>query len=431
MEKKQQIQIGGNNSTNYQIEQVNLYQSGLEYRVLDLLNDERFIEAEREINRALRMISVSHIDPNLAYNIAIENDEVHITASPRDKNHLDNEHQQLEVRMIIPEQYRKYESFNEIIEYGRQKQIVLEFDLLEMKTFINGNLTEHLVPTNGKHLVMRIPPIPYPIIVCTLSMGGNALINELWLQIQEIVDDSTIKVSNYNQPNCPIYLVWTIDFNTRVVNLNFSIPENMRNRANSRLLFEGMLDAIQATLLCEVRIIENGLVFFKGTVNKPESLNNISPNIKLYQDIVKIENYFDIVFDLPGSIYSDDCNKISKLIKIIDTGVIHGQISNEFCMELKILDDSKDHMQGILAEDALSIMMRRNDNIELFNQVIDLGIVEVSVEGAKTKDIERLKQKIELADIGEVIKIYFQPIKESKYYEKYLEFLTLDEESIE
>lgn len=333
--------------------------------------------------------------------------------------------------MIIPEQYRKYESFNEIIEYGRQKQIVLEFDLLEMKTFINGNLTEHLVPTNGKHLVMRIPPIPYPIIVCTLSMGGNALINELWLQIQEIVDDSTIKVSNYNQPNCPIYLVWTIDFNTRVVNLNFSIPENMRNRANSRLLFEGMLDAIQATLLCEVRIIENGLVFFKGTVNKPESLNNISPNIKLYQDIVKIENYFDIVFDLPGSIYSDDCNKISKLIKIIDTGVIHGQISNEFCMELKILDDSKDHMQGILAEDALSIMMRRNDNIELFNQVIDLGIVEVSVEGAKTKDIERLKQKIELADIGEVIKIYFQPIKESKYYEKYLEFLTLDEESIE
>lgn len=163
--------------------------------------------------------------------------------------------------------------------------------------------------------------------------------------------------------------------------------------------------------------LETSLVFMSTSNTKPKLSKeiDIDQELNFFQLLIELEKFFNIKFDFPRKVSSEDYNSFLILLSIMmDKPFVQSFKEDNFQVNIKkngeiVLENLQSSNKILKLDHPLE-----NEEIQLFGTSIKVERIEYSYLSVKTDNIEKLKQKLEIMDDGEVVNIKIQPKNSDK-----------------
>ncbi|MDB5055558.1 MAG: hypothetical protein JWM44_3608 [Bacilli bacterium] len=373
-----------------------------------LLQDENLEGAEKRIGAFVKMLTNSHLENDWSYNFEFNKDGVTITEKPQDISMLDRIEKKIEIKMVIPDKFKNFKSFNEIIVYGKNKQIPLEIELIDLKFFAGARLVEHHKSEFEKNLVIIIPPDPFPILKGNFIFGDDLFQSKIWMQITEKIDDQTIELSNKNQPDKEIYYRFTFNLKEQVSSdFKLSIPIEKEKNVSSSLLYNKIIFYSKESLELKVLIEGNSERAFFTTEIRGGLKEDNSKLIRILEVLKKIEETFNIVFILPDLIQSEEIKLITELESIVSYKKIENDF-NEYSIEIADISLLKDLMLKANNNEPISFIGEGDSFYNLFGYKLEVD-VNITLPPTTIKDKDIIQKKLEVLTQGDSLLVTLIP----------------------
>lgn len=266
-------------------------------------------------------------------------------------------------------------------------------------------------------------PLPSPIKAKLVfkAFEDNIIIDYLELRTSKInkVDNIGV-ISNEHQKDSPVLFSVSIKnfFNSYLatnrfdIDMNFKIREGFERTVVAEIMFLTFMKYFNSSgkmILCD---LEKGVNFFEAqpaTSDADFDIETVDDRLSLLNDLRLIEDYFGVKFHIPDNMVDEDFKKIEILKAIIEEKEIVTTLKN-FHATFNGTDGLK-KLIGETKEKSLMITVDSSDqlSIDLFSTEIKNIYRSHKIEDIKIKDQERIKNKIELFDEGEIIKVEFTP----------------------
>ncbi|MDN4067638.1 hypothetical protein QYF50_06995 [Paenibacillus vini] len=379
-------------------------------QMLSMIQSNDIQSAEKQLASIIRMLSNAHDNQDWSYNVSLDGSEVTILEKPQNDNIIQKLEKRMDVKVVIPDIYKHFKNFGEIIQYGRNKQIPIELELQEFKMYAGNHLIERHKSTLKDKLILKIPPIPFPNLEAKLLIGDDIIV-EVWIQIIEVIDDNLIVVSNKNQPAREFEYNFTYNLKTNESSkFQFRIPPEKKRSVKANLLFfKSIKNAIMGT---SIRMVDatNTTCFSAKIINSnlEESDDRL---IQVLEMLSNIETFFDVTFELPDQTEADEIIEISELNRIISTNKEAGDLDEYTTMsgDFELINKCIDSLE------AGNPILFKGEKVREFTISNFTFVVETEIElpPSGIKDLDKLKNKIKVFSEGDSIKLTFVPFDEN------------------
>lgn len=250
-----------------------------------------------------------------------------------------------------------------------------------------------------------VPPRPFPLAMpCSISVDGEVFFDYVLLRTQEILEDGICIISNSEQENTAFRITIRLNLQTKETTYNIRI-QNPNNK--ERLLYARFFRKAFCgnDITIKVLSLNENLAYGKfGKIDYHCDFETIDEEVAFWERIVDIENYLDREIKVPRDIYEKDMETIN-----YSTTLIYGEEWNGSCENMQFTMEVTDEFkEKILAEEdgKFNITYVGSVNITLFQETYEIPVARTFM-CIKYSDLEKLKRKVEVSEIGETVKVKF------------------------
>lgn len=294
------------------------------------------------------------------------------------------------------------------IDYANRHQVPITLNVITAKKLLGDiddpiqHEAENLI---GESLTIYPKPFP-PASPCSISLNGKVIFDYILLRTEEILDDGTVVMSNQKQKNCPFKIKMYANMKLGEMKYSFNTVEPTNEELLHFLKFL-MMASLGETISIKVLSIGEELATGKvGNVEYKSDFDRIESEVEFLEKIVTIEHYYKEAITIPEEITLDDFQTISYLSSLINGKEVTGSwsklelsmtLSEELKQRISEMNDTKfelsyvGHITAPLYGKSYELSVRRRFDCVVY------------------QDIEHLKKKAEVLDIGDTIKMVFLP----------------------
>ncbi len=294
------------------------------------------------------------------------------------------------------------------IDYANRHQLPITLNVVTAKKLL-GDIDDP-IQHEAENFIgesFTIPPKPFPpAFPCSISLNGDVIFDYILMSIEEILDDGTVVMSNQKQNNCPFKIKMSANMKLGKMKYSFNTVEPTNEELLKFLRFL-MRASLGETISIKVLSIGEELATGKvGNVEYKSDFDRIESEVDFLEKIVTIEHYYKDIISIPKEITVDDFQTISYLSSLIDGKEVTGSWSKlEFSMTL-----TEELKQRIAEMDDTQFTLSYVSNITVsfYGKSYELPAIR-RFDSVVYQDIEHLKKKAEVLDIGDIIKMVFLP----------------------
>lgn len=294
---------------------------------------------------------------------------------------------------------------NETINYANRHQLPIKLSIVDAKKMLGDTLdpaqyeAEKMI---GKDLVILPQPFSQQV-PCKIAIDSVVQYDYIVLKTIEILDDGTIVISNEAQVSRPINITLNVHLKIRLIDISVSIHENSSNTQVLQFLL--FLKHLSNSTFFEVIDLTTSGTLMKGRSDPyvyHSPFKTVDEEISFLQNLIDIETYFNTEITIPHEVYEEDIKKLEYLSTLVKHEDV---ISSWKRLELSqmITAEFKNFLSSIKPE-IYHLEITTTEQISLFGNVFELLIVRHYAD-AIIEDLERLKSKAEILDIGDTTRI--------------------------
>lgn len=294
------------------------------------------------------------------------------------------------------------------IDYANRHQLPITLNVITAKKLL-GNIddpiqheAEKLI---GESFIIQPKPFP-PAFPCSISLDGNVMFDYILFRTEEILDDGTIIISNREQENCPFRIGMSVNMKLGKTTYSVDTVEPTNEELLQYLRFLTRADRGE-TISIKVLLLGEELATGKlGNVKYRSGFDKIETEMDFLEKIVAIEHYYNDTISIPEEIMLDDFQAISYLYSLINGEECTGSWSKlDFSMAL-----TEELKQRISESDDTKFALSYigSINVSFYGKSYELSVIR-TFDSVVYQDIERLKKKAEILDVGDTIKLVFLP----------------------
>lgn len=295
-----------------------------------------------------------------------------------------------------------------VLEKSYRHQFPIYFDIINAKKYLGDVLDPMQTETEnmkGGKAVVYPPKFPnaFPCCVC---IEGETVVPYLLLRTKEILDDGTLIVTNEEQKKCPFDVSITISFVTKRTTFSIiSQTPTSQEYLNYRKFMKKAASGKKITVFS----LEQNEMLFQGVTDRTE-LPFIDDEIDFFEKIVAIEKYYDTSIIVPDFITCGENDLIDRLYNTIYNRYVGKATKISFDFVL-----SEENRKNILTcgEQELYLSYVGEATFNLFDTQYTLPIVR-KMENMQIENLSRLKQKVEVLDVGDPFKISLIPFGDNQ-----------------
>lgn len=295
-----------------------------------------------------------------------------------------------------------------LIDYANRHQLPLRLNITQVQKLLGTELdpvqyeAEELV---GK--VLTVPPKPFrKAFPCSISINDVVKFDYVLFRTQEILDDGTTVVSNREQPDYPFFFTMKANMNTKC--LTFTLSLNNADNADT-LKYVRFMKAVENGSTISVKSLELQEEFARGQLDDFQyktDFNDIDEEVRFWEMVVAVEKHFDVIVDVPTEILDSQYRMLQYLYSLII-----GDTNSVTWSTLALRMDLTEELKTDIAEwgdTKFALAYVGSVEVPLWEQKYEVPIVRRYL-CVKPKDLDRLKKKADVLDIGEEICLNFVP----------------------
>ena len=294
------------------------------------------------------------------------------------------------------------------IDYAYRHQMPITLNVVTAKKML-GEIVDP-IQHEAERLIGEqfiIPPMPFPeAYPCSISIDDEVMFDYILLRTQEIMDDGTIIISNKEQENCPFKIKMALNMilGTTTYSVDTVAPTN-----EELLQYLNFLMRASSGGMISIKVLSLGEVLATGrlgNVKYETGFDKIETELDFLKKIVTIEHYYGETIFIPEEIMLDDFNKISYLAALIEGEECIGNWTKlEFSMALT--EELKERLLET-KDTKFSLSYVGSVTMSFYGKSYELSAIR-SFDSVVYQDIEKLKKKAEVLDVGDSIKLTFLP----------------------
>ena len=387
-----------------------------------LLKSGRVQEASERLEDLRKKIMGKHIyAPYWYWDIEkLPNGRLQIVSKPSSKEALEKYPRKLVFKPVLPEG----ENIQKIVwdAYCNQKEVSI--NVRWFKDIIGDHIVFEQEAEEGNiRFVISPKPFPPPQPVKIYFRRGTFYLNYVELGLSKILNEHTVLLTNEKQQNRNFLVIIEMNLREKKSKFNITLEENYKNDVESVLAFYRMvLDSFNGNIQPVVQLYKTDEFLIKGEIgtwefkseNDSVSQEEIKRVIKILEDLLEIEEYFDIKFDYPNQIGPKELQKITLLNKAIKGEKVTGKYNN---MELFFhsIYDKEGFVNLIKDNNGENVTLKISPyEIDLFGRTCKFKESIITLHNAVIKDPEKIRRKLNDLEEGEVIKVVLVPVNDNQ-----------------
>lgn len=379
--------------------------------VLNLIQNQGIGSLEEKFRIMMKHISVTHpLYPNYGYDY--NNGVIKSVPLNNEARRLYPEQLNFRGPIKIDGKYIDDPNFDPF-DYAYRHQLTITMKVLFAQRFL-GKVPD---PAQGdlKNIVelQAIPPEFPPATACSIKVGENVFYNYILLKTREILDDGTIIISNEEQ--------------NAHANFLFSINPNVPSKCELKFYLHGgdnkdllnycrFMKALRDLKDVRVCMLENGEEIISGKFNGPtgKNIENIEEEIDLLERICLIEQHFNVTLKPENAVTNAEFNTISVISDLIRNDDVSR--SWDGLMITGVVDEQFRKIVLGMNDIPLALSYTGVDRVSLFGAEFELRYMR-TYKCVKFVNIEKLKQKVQVLEDGDEIKLKLEPGDDNTYIE--------------
>ncbi|MFI3214092.1 MAG: hypothetical protein R3Y24_12235 [Eubacteriales bacterium] len=292
--------------------------------------------------------------------------------------------------------------------YRYQSPIILN---VEIANKLLGNILDPVqdeaTEMQGREITIY-PPEFTPAFPCSISMDGEIIYDYLLMRTKQILEDGTIISNNEEQVNRAFTVTLTTNLSAKKMHFNIA-PINASS--DDQLKYRKFMKKASQGGFVEIKALALNTVLGGGKVEPFTPSEQIDAEIELLKKVTAIEKFFQLIIAIPQDITIEDHKTINYVYQIIHDGSYSGKWSN-FSLKFEFGDDLKFNIEE-MNDTAYSFAYSCIAKVELFDQIFDFPMRR-TLNAAKIKDMDRLKQKIKVLECGDIFTVTLVPDEDNK-----------------
>lgn len=330
------------------------------------------------------------------------------------------------IRCVIPKKYSEFRNFEEMLQtaYGKQEEI--ELDVLSLKTWIGEHLIDEKDSSQVGEMkaILKPKPFPDPLPMKLYIKDSHYSVDYLEVGVTRI-EGQMITLENSRQEDAKIYIKLVLDLAEGRSSFNIKISDKYSHDVEANLLLNQFLFEVNSGKKFAIKMLKQGNDLF---VSEKWSLDhalpdNINEYIDLLVDLLRLQESFDVTFNLSDNIDEEDLENIYLLKLSADGKARIGTYT-----DCKIQVSDKQSVSNIIELNDRSpkgntlTLVTHGKTITLLGAVITFNEYHLEFQDAVLKNSNILKKKLELMEEGESVSIQFVPanIERNQFSEKYI-----------
>lgn len=385
-----------------------------------LIRTGRISEGIALLKQAMDGTSAQHpAYPHWRYDIDVTDGKVTLSHVPNTPDAMKTHPLRGSMKLLLNEEVTsKFRNWNELLRFSYEKQMHFEFDALSFETWVGDKFIERFEDTDGtKKFKVRISPkeFPPPAPMRLYVLDSSISYDYLEIGLKEI-DGDWLVMDNNKQANSPVFIEIKINPLSREASLNITLQEEYVTSAKAQLQFNKfLLEAKNKQFALKFLKFDTDLfVAEKWNINIPDEKWTLQL-IRFLSDIVDIENFYGVQFNLIDEITEEDEDAIYILKNAMNGDPVKGTFSH-FSMQIDNVESARNLVK--LAEEnpdgnILSFVFKE-PCINLLGERIYFVESEITCNATKVKNLSKLKRKVENMESGDSITVYFIPASKEK-----------------
>lgn len=295
-----------------------------------------------------------------------------------------------------------------LIDYANRHQLPLQLNITQAQKLLGTELdpvqyeAEELV---GK--VLTVPPKPFrKAFPCSISINDVVEFDYILFRTREILDDGTTVVSNREQADCPFMFTMKANMNTKC--LTFTISLNNADNTDT-LKYVHFMKAVENGSIISVKSLELHEEFARGRLDDFQhktDFDGIDEEIHFWEMVVAVEKHFNVMVNVPTEILDSQYRLLQYLYSLII-----GDTNTVTWSTLALRMDLTEKLKADISEwgdTKFALAYVGSVEVPLWEKKYEVPIIRRYL-CVKPKDLDRLKKKADVLDIGEEICMNFVP----------------------
>jgi len=242
-----------------------------------------------------------------------------------------------------------------------------------------------------------------PAFPCSIAIDDIVYFDYILLRTKEILDDGTIVIDNREEEKRRFIVELKLSTVTQSVKINIRVISG-KNR-DSLTYFEFAYKASLGGEFIIKALNMNEKLAYAHIRNTAES-DKLLKNIEILKKVVALEEYFGKEIMLPNEFPMEDYKALNWLYEMIKIGKsVYKWTGYTLTFELGTL--KKETILNTL-DLPYAMSLTLSMKIELFNLKEDI-VVKKMINNLRIKDLDKLKQKVEVLDEDDSIKVKIVP----------------------
>lgn len=373
-----------------------------------LLREGKISQVEANLVSGFNALGSIH-DLHPAYRFEFDNKEGRFYSKPSDENAIKKYPPKIIATASINLEGEPIKEIDyKVVDYANRHQLPINIEILTAEKFLGDYKDPIQHEANdciGEKYV--IPPKPFPpAFPCTVSIDDDVIFEYILLRTQEVLDDGTIIISNREQENFALKFSMAIDQKGQRASFNLGVNSTINEDS---LRFLQILKRAYAGGILSVKALETGTEFSKGNldiVKYSGSFNSIDEEIEFLSNVIAIEKYFKQQILIPKQITNGDLEILNYLADLVN-GKSYDLEWSTCQIPIIISDNFKSKIsESNGTENNLTFI--GTAHITLFDVTYTISVIRMFGK-IKYENFSKLKQKAEILDVGDEIKITMLP----------------------
>lgn len=256
----------------------------------------------------------------------------------------------------------------------------------------------------GKKCIISPKPFP-PAFPCCITGDGKTIVNYLLLRTIDISDDGVYTITNDEQKNRKFG--FTLKFNPKNKRTDFNFSAHGFGNPGRLRILKIMRDLRQCNDI-RVCLLDQDAELICERLDELDSAEicSMEEEISIFEQVLSIEKYFGTELNVPEYNTRTQIEYLAYISGLICDGVCQSEWDELFCD----LDIDEQMKKDLLHASNKEYRIQRDGTVklDLWGKRFTLPISRIYF-CAKIDNYEKLKQKLEVLDIGDTIKVKFVP----------------------
>lgn len=319
-----------------------------------------------------------------------------------------------QIKLSIPDEYKWAKNIKELVRFGYEKQMPIKLNSSGLKMWLGEHLVEEITSESIVEIIPEKFPEPMPM---KFTFEDNSFSLD-YLEIGLIrIDGTKLVLSNEKQINAKVIL--TITINTADITdnqISITVSDSFKDNVKANLkVCRFLLNSNNNVLKRLITLNDDrDFITFKQSHIHRENSENLEEETAFLERLAAIEKYYNVVFKLPEVIKEEEIENIIILENSIKGNSNRGTYSSikfPFTVDL----NSESSLENSIKNKVGTInIIFKNPKVELFEQTIIFKEQKVNFYDATLENEEKIKEKLKLADDGDVIIINYIPLDDKR-----------------